>query len=162
MYVLCPSQGITSGCMGGPFAPYWWLHFDHLVKVLSDFSAVLLPPTLWFLEHLKGNTLIFCKYPVPSLTLPPPPHTLEKLLMISVWFSFYCEGGKPCISNWTPSFFLRFVSYHFTVRKSFSFSPIYLFIDLLVSVCVELWTLHSVAYNIFLTLFISMLKLSSI
>lgn len=109
------------------------INFDHLVKVLSDFCAILLPFILWWLEYLKGNTWRFCKYnmyPVPSLTLPPSPAWAA--VDVFIWFSFYYEGRKWCISSLTPSFLLTFVSCHFTVRKSFFFF-FHLYIHLLLS-----------------------------
>lgn len=69
--------------------PFLATFIDHLVKMLPDFSAVLIPFTLWFLEHLKETLRDSVSvHPVPSLA--PPPHAWGSCS----WSSFHHEGGK--------------------------------------------------------------------
>lgn len=103
-------------------------------------------------------TRIFERKSGPSLNLPNP---VLVPLLISVWFGFYHEdGAERPISNQTPLLILSFVCCLCTARRAFPSLPfIYLLTHLLQNYGL---LLQSLGYNLFLSLFILMFRLSQI
>lgn len=97
-----------------------------MVKMLPDFSAVLIPFTLWFLEHLKETLRDSVSvHIVPSLA--PPPHAWGSCSCLLSDPVFTVKVEKRCVSHLTPSSLLTCVSCHYPVRKSFFFFCVYIF-----------------------------------
>lgn len=82
---------------------------------------------LWNWANILLTTLHLRNFSTPS-PLPPNPVILAwNLLFAKWWFSLF------------PSYFRHFFSWHCTIGKSFPFSPVYLFIQLLNNYLINLF-----------------------